>query len=347
MWTPVNIDPRKRNIDSYLGISGLSDLILSKIDDKTYCNLNVCVTSLGKTIPDGYNLYILGFWFDIFDENVFLQVYKNNPTAQFILLTDLSPNGLTNFDRCKFVNLFHWKWFLSKFHNSPKNYKYKISSLSNRVNEYRAFITLKLLAQSDVFVTWNAKYLKDINVDYIFSPAGRVKRDELLQNIDLLKFPINQETFFNDPQISSEILLHPAYSESLVNSINETKEISWHADIGILPGPYLSEKTWKPLLSGNALLFTGQFNTGQTLSKLGFAFDYPWSNAYDNQPGDLDRLDLLFDTIDKILGMDFKSIENGIKDSVLYNQNFISSKKIIQIIDERNECGLEQLKTIL
>ena len=45
--------------------------------------------------------------------------------------------------------------------------------------------------------------------------------------------------------------------------------------------------------------------------------------------------------------MDFKSIENGIKDSVSYNQNFISSKKIIQIIDERNECGLEQLKTIL
>ena len=98
MWTPVNIDPRKKNIDSYLGISGLSDLILSKIDDNTYCNLNVCVNGLSKTIPDGYDLYILGFWFEIFDENVFLQVYKNNPTAQFILLTDLSPNGLTNFD---------------------------------------------------------------------------------------------------------------------------------------------------------------------------------------------------------------------------------------------------------
>jgi hypothetical protein len=347
MWTPVNIDPRNKNIDDWLGIKSLSNLVASKIDSDTYCNFNICVNGLGREIPKGYDRYILGFWFEIFDENIFVKTYNENPTAEFIVLTDLQPNDLAKFDRCKIINLFHWKWFVKQISIEPKIYKYKISSLSNRVNEYRAFVTLKLLDKKDVIVTWNARYMKDINVDYIFSQAGRPKRDNLIKNIDQLKLPINQEIFENDPQVSYNNGLHPAYAQTLVNSINETKDVCWHVDIGILPGPYLSEKTWKPLLYGNALLFTGQFNSCKTLSDLGFSFDYPWSNLYDSLPGDLDRLEIILDTIDEILGLSYSQIENGIKDSVAHNQNFMISKKIVNTIDQRNECGLDQLTKIL
>lgn len=347
MWTPVNIDPRERNIDSELHINGLTDLVVSQSHAKTYCNLNICINGLGKQIPNGYERYILGFWLEIFDEHVFLKAYNENPTAEFIILTDLQANDLANLDRCKVVNLFHWKWFLKSTGKKTPGCKYKLSSLSNRVNEFRAFVTLKLLDQPDVLVTWNAKYRKGIDIDYIFSSAGRPKRDALLKNSEVLKSPINQESFAHDPEISQTEFVHPAYSESLVNSINETKDNSWHADIGLLPGPYLTEKTWKPLLNGNALLFTGQFNICKTLSSIGFQFDYPWSNSYDTLPGDLDRLEAIFDTIDKILGMDFGAIENGIRDSVLYNQNYAVSNRLAQTIDELNERGREQLKRIL
>jgi hypothetical protein len=353
MWTSVNIDPRNTdaNIDKLLGINGLSDTLKSKISSDVYCNLNICVNSLGKKIPDGHSLYILGFWFEIFDENIFIECYNNNPTAEFIILTDLQANDLSKLNRCKVINLYHWKWFIKQGIKQPnynqKQFKYKLSSLSNRVNEYRAFITLKLMDQKDVFVTWNAKYIQNMDIGYIFSSTGRSKRDALLKNIDQLQNPINQEKFTHPIGSIADDWSYSAYSETLVNSINETKEVSYHADIGILPGPYLSEKTWKPLLYGNGLLFTGQFNTCKTLSELGFVFDYPWSNAYDDLPGDLDRLEIIFDIVDRILGMSHSSIESGIKDSVEYNQHFFNSEKIIQTIDQRNDHGLEQLTKYL
>jgi hypothetical protein len=347
MWTPVNIDPRTTNIDDVLHIRGLSDIVAPHVDPTTYCNLNVCVNGLRKKIPNGYQRYILGFWFEIFDEIVFLETYNQNPTAEFLILTDQQANDLGNLDRVKIVNLFHWKWFLERSGTKSNTYKYKISSLSNRVNEFRAYITMKLLDRADVLVTWNATYMKDIDIDYVFCSSGRPKKDALLENIQRLKMPINQEDFVNDPQNSLYNFAHPAYSETLVNSINETKDLSWHADLGILPGPYMSEKTWKPLLNGNALLFTGQFNTCKTLTELGFQFDYPWSNNYDDLPGDLDRLELIFDTIDEILGMDYSEIENGIRNSVNHNCAYLNSAEIRYVIDQRNEHGLEQLRKIL
>ena len=349
MWTPTNVNPKNYNIDDVLGIPGLTSLLLTRISPNTYCNLNICINGLGKTIPNGYNRYILGFWFEVFDEDTFMQVYNNNPQAEFIILTDLAANDLSKFSRCSVVNLYHWKWFLMQYRETvmlPR--KYKISSLSNRVTEFRAFVTLKLLNCADALVTWNAHFIDGVNVDYIFSPTGRQKRDSFLKNIEQLRYAINAEQFKNDPeQAIKSSAAHPAYSESLVNSINETKDISWSPDIGILPGPYMTEKTWKPLMNGNALLFTGQFNTCKTLTDLGFVFDYPWSNTYDDLPGDLDRLELIFDTIDQILGMTHLSIERGIKHSVDYNQNYIRSKELVQIIDQCNESGLAQLKTIL
>jgi hypothetical protein len=242
--------------------------------------------------------------------------------------------------------LYHWKWFLNQYSLSaePQQKKYKISSLSNRVNEYKFFVTAKLLNKSNVYLTWNARYDQNMSYDYIFSEAGWPNRDSLLMHAEKLKFPFNQENFLNDPGESFLIgSTHPAYIESCVNLVNETKDDSWAQDFGVLPGPYLTEKTWKPLILGNALLFSGQHNIKTVLKQVGFNFEYPWQDNYSHLPGDLERLDLLLDLIDNILCMPINKIQTDIQDSVLHNQNLIQSGNIQKWIDEKNQLGMQLL----
>lgn len=348
-WTPTNIDPRVKNIDNILGINGLSNLILQKVPNDTFCNFNVNSSLSGCIAPDGFSCYVLGFWFEVFDENVFLTLYNNNPSAEFIILSDMFPNEISLLKRCSWVRLVHWKWFIRSpiSENSTQLKKYKISSLSNRVNEFKFFITAKLLDLPDVYLTWNANYLKNVSYDYIFSKAGCAARDELLIHIDRLKNTVNCEKFINDPEISLGLAkFHPAYTQSLVNFTNETKDVSWHADIGILPGPYITEKTWKPLLAGNALLFSGQYNTKHTLELAGFNFDYPWPDNYSLLSGDLDRLSELLSLVDDILEMSFEKIQKNIKESVDYNQNLIKTGQIAYYIDQINQAGIDLLTDI-
>lgn len=349
MWTPVNVDISSQNIDSILGINGLCKLVTQKISKDTFCKFNIHCASepIG---PNGFDRYILGFWFEVLDENVFIEFYKNNPQAEFVILSDMLPNDLVQLPRCKHVRLMHWKWFMSQ--HDPKSQgqskKYKIGSLSNRVNQYKFFVTAKLLDKSDVCFTWNALYYPNISYEYIFSPTGWPNRDRLLAHTETLRHPINQENFNNDPgQSFSQDSVHPAYAESLVNLINETKDNSWHTDLGVLPGPYITEKTWKPLILGNALLFSGQHNIKKVLQEVGFQFEYPWIDAYSHLPGDLERLDRLLDTIDTVLSMTLHEIEAHTRESILHNQNHIRSGQVHRLIDEKNKQALDQLAGIL
>lgn len=349
-WTPTNVDINQLDIDDILKINGITKLLQQKISSDTYCNLNVFSGHNKKIAPDGHNRYILGFWFEVFDENHFLELYNNNPQAEFLILSDMNPNDIKNFARCRYVQLYHWNWFLDQTVSNPdwSLRKYKLSSLSNRVNEFRCFITAKLLNLDGVFFTWNAQYLNNTGYDYIFSPAGWPLRDNLIKTMFQLKVPINNESFANDPsQVLSLSGAHSAYTESLINSINETKDNSWHQEFGVLPGPYLTEKTWKPLINGNALLFSGQYGIQQTLENFGFEFDYPWQNNYSNIIGDLERLDRLLELIDEILKMPAKDIISGIKDSVLHNQNLISTGMIQKKIELENQNSLDLLTTLL
>lgn len=351
-WARTNVDVRRYNIDQDLCIKGISELIAGKIASDTYCNLNVSSVRTGMIAPDGYDRYILGFWHEILDESVFVPFYHRNPSAEFVILTDMRPNDLTKLARCSYVELNHWKYFLSQKPKRSDNQRiYKISSLSNRVNETRFFITAKLLDRDDVYCTWNARYLKNQNYDYIFSAAGWPNRDSLLSHSDRLRYPINAEIFYSHgtgPNINSpDDEPHPAYYASMANFINETKDNSWHVDFGQLPSPYLSEKTWKPLLLGNALLFTGQYGTQQALERFGLRFDYPWDCSYSDICGDLERLDRTLDLIDQILNMSLAEIANGIADSVQHNQDLIESGQLARRIDERNQKSLSLLEKVL
>jgi len=349
-WTPVNVDITKNNIDHVLGIPGLCELVAQHVSKETFCSFNI-FSKNNYIAPDGFDRYILGFWFEVFDDVAFLKLYNDNPQAEFIILSDMLPNDLTKLSRCKYLQLFHWNWFLNQYktQSNTQQKKYKISSLSNRVNEYKFFITAALLNQPDVYLTWNAEYCKHISYyDYIFSSTGYPKRDNLLIYAEKLRNPVNKESFVNDPEVHFlTSWSHPAYTDSLVNFINETKDNSWQPEFGLIPGPYLTEKTWKPLFLGNALVFSGQHNIKSVLEEAGFNFNYPWQDNYSHLPGDLERLDCLLELIDTILALPAEEIQSGIENSISHNQNLISSKQIHCYVDEKNQVGLELLTKLL
>ena len=350
-WSPTNLNQHTDKVDSILHIKGLAKLLQDLVPDDAYCNLNLCVNGLrqqGKHKLSGYNLYVLGIWFEVFDDDWFYQIYIDNPQANFLILTDLDARDLQLLPRVTVINLLQWKYWYNNY-TVPDvdwtNKTYKISSLSNRITQYRYYVTAALLRRTDVFFTWNYNQVPGNHHAHIYGTTGWPRRDQLLaQCANKLNQPINAEIFVNDPAVSLNLSsAHPAYANSLVNSINENKDVTWTANLGFGPGPYMTEKTWKPLMSGCALLFSGAYGTKHRLEQIGFAFDYPWSNDYDQITGDLERLEQILNTIDTILDMSHQHIITHIQSSIEHNQNILINGQVSKYIDQVNQQGFDLL----
>ena len=337
------------DIDAIVKISGLHSVLQNT---KAYMLLNVCVHNFSRELlPKGYDTYILGFWHEVFDEEWFQLNYQTHKDSQFIILSDLLPNGLANFSRVKSIRMLHWKYYTESVTKPAidwANKKYKISSLSYFVKEFRYFITAALLDKEDALVSWHNQDRSYGNYEYIFEKTGYPRRDRLLKFRERLKEKIEIDSVYNDPEYNyKQSVLTPAYSLSLVNCINETKDVSWVEGFGDSPGPYLTEKTWKALYSGVAMIFTGQLNTKFVLKEAGFNFDYPWSNSYADIPGDLERLEKIIETADIIIQMPFDTIVKGIQQSCEHNKDHLFSASLENYIDSINKNGLEELEATL
>jgi hypothetical protein len=352
-WSPINVNLQCETIDKVLGFPIAKCLDTNKNIKHSFVLLNVWFHGLhskNQTIPDGFDRYILGFWFEVFEERDFQALYQRNPNAEFIILTDLNADAFSHHTRCRVINFYHYRWFIENIEIPPIDWttkSYKLSSLSNRINEFRYFVTAKLLDAQQVYFTWN-RHDVGANIDYILQPAGSTKRDSLLAtHKHRLEQKINVEVFDNNPLANTKMSQHPAYRNSFINCMNESKDVSWTPEFGFCPAPYLTEKTWKPIFFGNAVIFTGQSGTKKHLEKIGFSFEYPWSNAYDDVTGDLTRLEMILDTIDHVLSLDSSQILMSIRDSVEHNQNFVKAGRFQSWIDEQNAHALAKLEEYL
>ena len=133
---------------------------------------------------------------------------------------------------------------------------------------------------------------------------------------------------------------HPAFTQSLVNATNET-----FAQNQIfskkLPGPYTSEKTWKTVLGGAALLPIGQSGMYPYMQSFGLRMDYPWPREFDNVIGDLDRIEKICDTVDWILSEEFSNHEVAISDINHYNYEYVRSRDFVDTVEHKNQLTLE------
>lgn len=349
-WSPVNFHPKEQDLDRILCIDGLSHVLSASWSDH-YCLMNVFHSpSQSFSLPE-HDVYILGYWHEVFHDHWFAQIYRENSHAHFIILTDLLPNQSSALDRVTWIRLLHWKWYL------PRTWPdidwsqriYKISSLSNRCTLFRMFITALLLDRSDVLVRWQANFPPELKKDWmLLSPSRHAIRDRLCRSLDRLCHPFNAEAFINDPQqVMSRAVTNPAYSMSMVNCVNETKDVSATSYLGHGPGPYLSEKTWKSLINGNGLIFSGQAGMCRVLESAGFQFDYPWTNCYNDIVDDLDRLEATLEILERILEFDLEDLVMATRPSALHNQEHMKSGRFEHYVDQTNQKGLAHLADAL
>jgi len=156
---------------------------------------------------------------------------------------------------------------------------------------------------------------------------------------------ITYEQFQNRVNYGPSDFANTAYKDSAINLTNETFAQSQRNE-EIIPGPYLSEKSWKPLLAGTGLIPVGQPGVYAYMKNLGFDTNYPWPCEFDKVSGDLDRLIEMFKTVDWIFSDQYVDNFSQIMSVNKNNFEHIRSREFIDLITKQNQSNLENfLKT--
>lgn len=303
-------------------------------------------------LPQGYDYYIVGFN----GEAVDLTWLQRQTSDNIICLFDGNDYGYA-LPNVTFLPFYYWhrqcrqlvEWFpLSRF----KNIKYKVSSVCNRITQSKliAFATvMQTFAEKDRLVILH-NWLEEKSVHYR-QPTGNVVLDNLSNYFynNLLGLTINAETFVNNNRHNADPWT-AIYQDCAVNLTNESFHYSLMQEQDlqyIHPGPYLTEKTFKCLVGATAFLPIGQFDTYGTLSRLGFKFDYPWDMSWDQDAGNISRLEKIVDVIKSINQYTALDLFEQTKESNIHNMNHIMSGDFFQQCEHANANTIEKIYAII
>jgi len=239
--------------------------------------------------------------------NGIIDAAKLNPDTQFIYLADINNYDYVYPDNVTFFKYRHWhlplKHVLTNTDlsqipsaKSKKIYK-KFSSLSYYRRQFRAIITLSLLkyAANESIVSWHNLTNDSCHDELIKS----IKNDLSFNDLDweLLNYKHTIDNYTLDKnyyELNIFDFLNPQYQNCLINFSNETDNFGlyWINDIRYnRPGPFLTEKTWKPLIAGNVLISAGQPGTYDFLKNdYNIPINYSIDTSFDNVLGDFDRI---------------------------------------------------------
>jgi hypothetical protein len=231
--------------------------------------------------------------------------------------------------------------------------EYKISSLCFRISQYKNYITAYLLEHGDpnqMVLTYHKALGKQ--EDLHGYPPGFPWLDSLdfsLLKPTWLNFCDDFGWIQNNPVANGNWRM-PPYQNALVNFTNESFHYSSSEFNGkqfVFPYPYLTEKTWKPLLACRPFLAVGQHDTYKTLNYLGLQTNFGFPITFDQDTGDLTRIKDIFGSIDTILSTSVKDLYDQSYDSVTYNVNYIKSGEFTQTCYQENEQARGSIQDFL
>lgn len=282
-----------------------------------------------------------------------------NPDSDIIVLYDghVYPNlwWPTNVRFLRFITWHAQLENIISVWGKPKSrshgMKHSVSALSFRCTQLKTYIVSSLLNhvnKNNFLLSWHVVpgYSTDT---HSWNGTGRKKLDILADNM-LLVGDIRADEWYNiehNHPMQNSNCDHPAYQDCAFNITNESFHYSFSMMDGIefiYPGPYFTEKTWKPLLAGNGIICAGQWQSYVSLKELGFRFDYGIDLSYDNVKEDLDRMCALIDVIDSVAEIDSARLEEISNESGLHNQDHILSGSLYDLCQSKN---INHIKEIL
>lgn len=222
------------------------------------------------TLPTGYDIYVLCA-FGEFVNNHALRKLAEDPTvdtAKIILLT--SQTGVSNYSGIKVFRLEYIHSlvnFLPKREYIPlRQRQYRHGSLSHRNEEHKSFITanLKHKTSSYVYSFCNAPSDPAFDPNDFYDAAyGKLGLEVTDLEYELVNKLHNNPVMF--PGVQWDIDLEPCTNAQVHWSL-ESVFITLDGEFDA----YLTEKTFKPIITGCMFIIVGQRGSYQRLKDMGF-----------------------------------------------------------------------------
>ena len=149
--------------------------------------------------------------------------------------------------------------------------------------------------------------------------------------------------------------MNTIYQTSLINFSNETTNYGLYQvdDVSYMrPGPFLTEKTWNPLLAGNILFSTAAPYVYQYLiDDYHIPINYSFGLDFDYIPGDLDRFESISKKIQELVDIPLDDlIDQNIDNCELVQQTLINpdyTKQFDQFNQNQDLKILEKIAQII
>ena len=325
---------------------------LQQLPANTYCALWQRWPT--DDLPKGYDRYVVSFHLEAVDCN-WVNRQAQLVQAPVILLSDSHYYNYPFHSNVQTYTYVYWHKQLEKMtrwhgvQSSQPTKKYKFSAVCNRITQSKLWITTRLLdvARQDSLIVLN-DWFNDKNV-HNWHSTGRPMLDQLTQRFQDQYFgtTIKIDDFTNDlnyQEITSNPW-QPLYTDCAINFTNESFHYSYMSEPveHIYPGPFITEKTFKPLLAGTAFVPVGQFETYKVLEQLGFEFEYKFNTGWDSDSGNLSRMQSIIQTLDQLTEMDLGEIIAATEQSNIHNQQHIISGNFASICNQHNQIVQQKL----
>lgn len=327
---------------------------LQKINQNCCYVLNACWPDFD--LPQSFDSYFISFHTEYINIDWVIQQAELVYPKPILLVSDydIKPHDIwpENISFARYITIHHQLNLASSIFGTeitPQKPKYKISSLSMRVSQYKRFVTGYLLQHFNhkhMILSYHNSLKKHEDL-HDFPPLIHLKN----LNLELSKTFINindEYEIVNISPIENTNWHVPAFTNALFNLTNESFNYSNTIKKGksfTYPGPYLTDKTFKPLLAARPFIPVGQAGTVTFLEEIGFKTDFGIDLSYDKDTGDLTRIKGVFDAIDTIASKTLDELYESSLQSVVYNSNHILNRDLDQKCQNLNKPGLDKIKS--
>ncbi len=279
---------------------------------------------------------------------------RQKVNAPILILCDYNIYDMSVFpDNVTVIRWYYWHMAMRQLHHwfgqdYTKDIKYKVSVFCNRITQSKMLVTSALmekLHQDDLLLSLS-DWLEEKNVHH-WTPTGNATLDYYAKcfkekylgtkvSMDTFDQTLNYQRYTGNP---AQI----AYQNAALHFTNESFHYSLMFEQDkkhILPGPNFSEKTMKCWLGGTAFIPVGQFDVYRTLGELGMKFDYGLDLSFDQDPGNLTRLEKTVKLIEDLNNYTAQELFEMTYNSSKYNQDLIVSGEFYNTLENRNKQSL-------
>jgi hypothetical protein len=307
-------------------------------------------------LPLGYSSYVVSFHLEAVDVD-WLDRQCSRISAPIVVLFDGSYYDWPHSENLHPLCYFYWHRQcekILKWHGIQRTIadkKYLASAVCNRITQSKMIIFTALAEYLGhehsrlILSSW----LEEKNVHYR-QTSGNAELDRLCDIFWSRYYGqnIRQDEFGKHDNFQAHTSDHrqPWLSECVLHFTNESYHYSLMGD-RIRPGPFITEKTLKCLVGGHAFIPVGQFETLTWLTNLGFKFDYGLDLSWDDDPGNLSRLEKICDLIKNISTMSVNDLERSVRTSTQHNLDHVNSAAFYQNCEKHNQTTIDRVLSML